>query len=164
MSMAPENATSWRDLADELTPEQVEDLEDYDRKTNEFVAALIGPPPFDPREAVLRIARRYATENMMDALIGDVPTPAGADFVDTWQEGEPQPYRVILGPRRVVGKVEIQRSVTQFADGSIDQVGLIAAPGIRVRANREDGLTKKQARELAALLLEAADEMDGWTR
>ena len=33
MSMAPENATSWRDLADELTPEQVEDLEDYDRKT-----------------------------------------------------------------------------------------------------------------------------------
>ena len=42
MSMAPENATSWRDLADELTPEQVEDLEDYDRKTNEFVAALIG--------------------------------------------------------------------------------------------------------------------------
>ena len=56
MSMAPENATSWRDLADELTPEQVEDLEDYDRKTDEFVAALIGPPPFDPREAVLRIA------------------------------------------------------------------------------------------------------------
>ena len=60
-----------------------------------------------------------------------------------------------------MGKVEIQRSVTQFADGSIDQVGLIAAPGIRVRANREDGLSKKQARELAALLLEAADEMDG---
>ena len=112
MSMAPENATSWRDLADELTPEQVEDLEDYDRKTNEFVAALIGPPPFDPREAVLRIARRYATENMMDALIGDVPTPAGADFVDTWQEGEPQ-----LSPARVMGPLVCHEHGTSWSFG-----------------------------------------------
>jgi hypothetical protein len=70
----------------------------------------------------------------------------------TWHQAK-GPWRPL---ERARGMAELERS--------IDQVGLKDAPRIRVRANREDGLTKKQARELAALLLEAADELGGWAR
>jgi hypothetical protein len=62
-----------------------------------------------------------------------------------------------------VGDVEVLASVIQFADGAIDRAGLIAAPLVHVEAYWESGLTLKQTRELAAALLEAADEFDGWT-
>jgi hypothetical protein len=35
------------------------------------------------------------------------------------------------------------------------------APGIKVEFLEDDGISAEQARELAAALLEAADEMDG---
>lgn len=92
----------------------------------------------------------------------NVTPPPGASFVDDWQSGPPA-YRIVLGPQRVIGDIEAQTSVVQFADGEIDEVGLIEAPKVHVRANREDGLNKKQALELASVLFEAAVEFEGWT-
>jgi hypothetical protein len=166
MSMTPENATTWRDLVDLLSSEQVEDLEEYDSRIDDLAASAGMPWQQTPREALLGRARRYTTENMLDALIGDVPTPAGAEFVDTWQEHDPQPYRILLGAKRSIEghDAKVWTSVAQFADGSIDQGGTIEPPHVHAGLDDEDGMTADQARQLAAALIEAAAELDGWTR
>ena len=71
------------------------------------------------------------------------------------------PYRVIFGANRGVTdhRACVSAGAVQFADGRIDD-GQIATPSISV--SHADFLASDQARELAALLLEAADEMDGW--
>jgi hypothetical protein len=90
----------------------------------------------------------------------NVTPPPGASFVDEWQSGPP-PHRVVLGAAYIVGDIEVQTSVVQFADGTIDRVGLVEPPKVHMRANREGGLTVKQALELASVLFEAAVERVG---
>ena len=92
----------------------------------------------------------------------DVPLPAGAAVADDWQPG-PAPYRIVLGTKRRIGEVEVQTSVAQFADGTIDHAGKIELPTVHVQAYWGDnGLTAGQARQLARALIAAADELDGW--
>jgi hypothetical protein len=94
-----------------------------------------------------------------------VPLPIGARTFDTWQDDDPQPYRVILGAyRRVTDhKVLVSPSAVQWADGSVDD-GRIEAPQVYIFELGESApLNSDQARELAAALLEAADEIDGWS-
>jgi hypothetical protein len=50
----------------------------------------------------------------------DVTPPPGASFVDEWQPGPP-PCRVVLGATYIVGDIEVQSSVVQFADGAISK-------------------------------------------
>jgi hypothetical protein len=161
MSMTPENATrSWRDLTNQLTPEQVEELERYEGEIDEIVALMLVTPPLSPREAMLGRARACARENELDALIGDVPLPAGALFGDIW-EGD-DPARVIMGQSHGITGTDVLvwTSAIQWADGRI-------APEQpeppRVHVEGAVDLNSDQARELAAILLEAAAEVDGWT-
>jgi hypothetical protein len=160
----PENSGDWRALADQLTPEQVEDLEEYAAKIDDDAANAIVPWRLTPREVLLGRARRYCTENMLATLIGDVPTPAGVAFVDTWQEHDPQPYRILLGPERGVGRLDarVWISAAQFADGTIDDNrALIEPPYVHVQVD-DDGMTADEARQFAQALIEAADEVDTW--
>jgi hypothetical protein len=91
-----------------------------------------------------------------------VPVPAGAEDDGTWEDDEPQPYRVIYGvPRGVVGhELTLQTSALQYADGSINTTD--DPPRVSLDIHEDDGLTSAQARDLAASLIEAADEVDGW--
>jgi hypothetical protein len=95
----------------------------------------------------------------------NVALPTGVAAVDDWQPNDPLSYRVVLGAGRGVTdhKVRVQTAAIQFADGRIDD-GRIAAPSVTIsRASFNGrGLSSTQARELAARLLEAADELDGW--
>ncbi len=76
------------------------------------------------------------------------------------------PYRFIDGAYRTVTDhdVRICTQAFQFADGSIANRWAGEAPGIAVvKGNRETGLwplNSDQARELAAVVLAAADELD----
>jgi hypothetical protein len=90
-STTPENAESWRDLADQLTPEQVAELDAYThsgtrlyqlRGTAITVSAAINPGPrwvdTGPRwddAALLSQARHHARENLTAAMVGEVPPP-----------------------------------------------------------------------------------------
>ena len=57
----------------------------------------------------------------------------------------------------------VQTSAIQFADGRIDDGGIVAPSVMICHAGYNGrGLSSTQARELAAVLLEAADELDGW--
>jgi hypothetical protein len=48
----------------------------------------------------------------------------------------------------------------QFSDGRIDDGSVHEPPRVYLR---DDALTSAQARELAALLIATADEVDGWS-
>jgi hypothetical protein len=95
----------------------------------------------------------------------NVPLPTGVAAVDDWHPNDPLPYRVVLGAGRGVTdhNAVVQTVAIQFADGRIDD-GRIEAPTVTIsRADYNGrGLSSTQARELAAVLLEAADELDGW--
>jgi hypothetical protein len=92
-----------------------------------------------------------------------VPLPAGAECTEGWQHDEPQAFRVIHGATRGVGghKLVVWSSAIQFADGTLDE-GRIGAPYVWVDIHWEDGLTSRQARDLAAELVAAAAQMDLW--
>jgi hypothetical protein len=76
------------------------------------------------------------------------------------------PYRFVCGPYRTVADHAVGVSIHafQFADGSIARRWASEAPGMAVlNGDRDTGLllNSDQARELAAVLLAAADEIDG---
>ena len=60
-----------------------------------------------------------------------------------------------------VKHTEVQAAAIQFADGSIDDGSVHEPPHVYLG---DDGLTSVQARELAAALIETADEVDRWAK
>jgi hypothetical protein len=97
----------------------------------------------------------------MTTTIPDVPVPPGAR-PDSWQDDSPLPYRFLFGVLRNTDGVEhttVQATAVQYTDGRIDDGGVHEAPSVYLG---DDGLSSSQARELAAALIETADEVDGW--
>lgn len=92
-----------------------------------------------------------------------IAPPSGVHKVDNWQDDDPQPYRVFFGADRKVTdhKLTVSPSAVQWADGTVDE-GRIEEPRIYVLDLDWNPLNSDQARELAAALLEAAAEVDGW--
>ena len=91
----------------------------------------------------------------------DLPAPAGAR-PDDWQDDWPLPYRVLFGERRGIDGVDVDRvgvapSAIQLSDGRIDDGSLCGQPHVHPR---DDTLPPKQARDRAAALIAAADELD----
>lgn len=66
-----DNATTWRDLADQLTPKQIADLEYWDREQ-------VPPGIIDWQQGALNYARTMARDNIVQAMCGDVAAPADA--------------------------------------------------------------------------------------
>jgi hypothetical protein len=90
-----------------------------------------------------------------------VTPPPGASFVDDWQS---QQYRIVLGPRRDIGgRVEVWSSAAQLADGTIDASSQVEPPLVHMQVS-DYGLTVRQARDLARAIIEATNDLDGWTR
>ena len=92
----------------------------------------------------------------------DVPTPAGVTYADTWQDDTPMPYRVLFGETATPAgswTQPVQATAVQFTDGRIDDGSVHEAPHVYLG---NDALTSTQARELAAALIETADEADRW--
>jgi hypothetical protein len=99
----------------------------------------------------------------MTTTIPDVPVPPGAR-PDTWEDDTPLPYRVLLGEVRGIDGIDtdhvsVQPTAIQFADGRVDDGSVHEPPHVYLADN---ALTTTQARELAALLVATADEVDGW--
>lgn len=100
----------------------------------------------------------------IDAL-HDVPLPPGAAFGDVW-EGQP-PQRVVMGQNRAVtdADVIVWTSAIQHLDGTLEKTN---GDGREPPTAHIDGgpmdLNSDQCRELAAALLEAAAEIDGWAK
>ena len=99
----------------------------------------------------------------MTTTVPDVPVPPGVE-PDAWQNDVPQPYRVLFGALRNTDGVEyttVQATAYQYTDGRIDDGSVREAPHVYLG---DDALSSSQARELAAALIVAADEVDGWVK
>ena len=161
MSMTPENtARSWRALADQLTPEQAEWLEERERDPDSLVRLTGNPEYRVDDDSLLLSARRYARDNLAAAMIGDVPAPAGAVKLCEWDDPDTQDaFRLFWGATRSVrladdAEIGVIIRGTQSADGTVEERGIL------IEGGSDDPMTTDAARRLAAALLEAADDID----
>jgi hypothetical protein len=167
MGMTPENANTWRDLAEQLTAEQIIEIEDSERGYR-YRATMPAPhwSTTDPRsdeeieDLMLHQARGYARENLTAAIVGPVPAPPGTD----WDDDIDPLSRCVYADRAVAGtKVKISAAAIQFADGGIERVDQAPIATI-IEGGTDICLTAAQLRELAGVALDLADQLDRWTR
>ena len=150
-----DNATSWRDLADQLTPEQISRLENMRDGWSKDTG------PAEIRLCLLVIARDMAQTNLADGYYSHVPLPAGAVKVHEWDDRNEQvgAFRYFTGTSRVVDRddrdddIDVLIEGTQYPDGSVDRL-------IGIHSLDDGPLTIGQARQLARALIAAADETE----
>ena len=165
--MSTDNVASWRDLADQLTDEQVAEIEYMERENI--------PPRVTAEQGHLNYARMAAAHNLVQALHAGIPTPADlgkirarsefgfadATEVDDWTEWDRLENQTIYArpytaSARDVGPVTVELAGVQYADGQVRRYILT-----RPNSFGNDGeMTAAQARALAAALLDAADEIE----
>jgi hypothetical protein len=138
MTTGDDTATTWRQLAEELTPQQIDSLERFEDQL--------------PAEVLLGFAREHVEERLADMAFCDVPAPAGAEVGDwecnTLDDGDTSSgwsrslHWGAFGPVDVGGR--------QQDDGTYTRAAIVY-----VEAGTE--LDAAGARRLAAELLEAAE-------
>jgi hypothetical protein len=92
----PDNpAQSWRDLADQLTPQQIAEMEYCEREGI--------PPGLTSPQHQLNAARAMARHNIIQALCADITPPAEAVAGEAyeWEERENDRFGRMYGTPRV---------------------------------------------------------------
>ena len=147
-------AQTWRDLADQLKPEQITYLEKWEQRPE---PTFFGPPALDRRQAMLGVARGYIDSNDAAKRYADVPTPPGAKDVGGWDRWSDDEYRRQFdGTVREVGPVKVLISGHQDHHGRVVRDILIEGEEFL-----EGGfMPVEQARVAAEMVLEAVDEID----
>ncbi|MCQ4360631.1 hypothetical protein KQR54_05650 [Mycobacterium gordonae] len=153
MTTTPDNtATTWRDLADQLTPEQVASYE----QTEQYFRSQ-GIPGAISTTALLEYARGDIGGNLADAAYGDVPAPPGSISVDKWMDHTDFGLaRGVVWREFSNGDLSVDIDGWQQCDGT-------AVPQISLYLDEGQKLTSSQARALAVLLVQAADELNRLT-
>jgi hypothetical protein len=147
MTTTHDDATTWRDLACDLTAAEVTNIEGIEL---ELGAETHGPA------ILLEVARNYVLCRTVDAAYSDVPLPAGATGGSGWEKNLKRDgwSRALVWRDFGDGEMSVGIDGRQQCDGSYTR--RISLWGV------EDGgeITSVQAREAAALLIEAADVLD----
>lgn len=156
--MNTDNVTTWHELRDQLTPEQIAELEKWEANPNLPVAA--GAPAWavqSQQESMLFAAKEYAKLNAGTEQAATVPVPAGATAEKGWTS--------VALDGVLVRSLEWSRHDT--ANGiSVSVDGFQRATGEYERGISFYGVSEGEpinaahAREFAAALLAAADELD----
>jgi hypothetical protein len=151
MPTTPDNtSTTWRDLADKLTPWQIAALETWEqRQPDEHTGRLI--------EAI-----SHCEENLNDARIFEhVDAPEGAEHVyHAQRRADGTWYREFTGTDRRVAGVYLSIEGEQSADGSVKRTLCVSVDDRP--SSRGGELSFEEVRQLVGALSEAADELDGW--
>ncbi|MBX9921673.1 MAG: hypothetical protein K2Y33_17915, partial [Mycolicibacterium frederiksbergense] len=106
------NAQTWRDLADQLTPRQIRDLDHWERST-----------PGDCRDYLISEARDYIETNKRNAeLSARIALPAGAT-ADDWDSAclDGVPCRSLEWSRHDTAKVGVGVDGFQDANGEVSR-------------------------------------------
>lgn len=142
--------TTWRDYTNQLTPQQIRDLETQERR-----GADCSPDTY--RTWLISEAQDLAAENRRDAELNARihppagTTPGGWDSIDATERR----HRSIHWATFEAGRTAID------IDGTQDETGAIDGPHLSVFGLDDcRPLTAAEARELATALVAAADELD----
>ncbi|MBX7453412.1 hypothetical protein GR927_35985 [Mycolicibacterium sp. 3033] len=149
-----EAATTWRDLADALTAQQIAELE-YWEAHPEIPPRADGssPSPEDHAQALLFSARAYLSQNAAGTLFADVAPPPDEGVHYPWEyDGEGRWVRFFSGSDRKVDNTTVQINGMQYDDGTITR--LVSIDG------ETEGLDATQCRAVAAALAEAANDLE----
>lgn len=142
--------TTWRDIADQLTPSQVESLEWLEGDP-------LGGGRLAKPEQHLDFARAWASENLEQSLHADVPPPAHAVEVEPWRKTAAgvrcRSYKSAETGIAGLG-ITIEIRGSQYTDGRVDGSLGVSGEGLA-------DLDAAAARQLAAALLTAADRLEG---
>lgn len=158
-ALPADQTETWRDLADQLTPEQIA----YMEKAEQHPVVKADGSTFDAetqRGSLLFGAREFIQENTAAERFRHVQAPTCADQVDVWWPGDDDASwsRAWWGTTRVTeiaaasGPFTVMLTGTQWSDGR-------GQTGIAVGAD-DSPMTAAEARRLAAALAEVADELD----
>jgi hypothetical protein len=145
MTNTDDTASGWRDLADQLRPDEIMRLDEQER-SGETEAWLLGP------------ARALARENLADVMFGHVVDPPDAETLFGWQTGDDGvSFREFKGEASCIGGMALLTTGRQYSDGHCGRrITLTTFDGEELMPDGET-LTPDEARELAAALQEAAD-------
>ncbi|CPR11961.1 hypothetical protein BN971_03254 [Mycobacterium bohemicum DSM 44277] len=167
--MTPENASNWRDLADQLTPEQVTELEDSE---NGYRRRATLPKPWwstaprsdtDIARLLIELARQRSAHNIAVAMIGDVAPPPAAVKVYDWDDADtPDAFRRVDVCSALVKtqyeEISVELGGVQTLDGSVEYQ--IRLPGDTILSLDEAG---ELAAAINAAISAAPAKLDGWT-
>lgn len=149
--MKTTNPPTWRDYTDQLTADQIGSLEHAETRLSPPVA---GHP--QGVAALAALAREMAETNAVDARYAGLALPAGAIANDGWTRHGDDGEWVRLIEWAVIPThtpaVDICVDGRQATDGTFTRQVAVYAEDVR--------LTAAQARDLAAALIAAADELD----
>jgi hypothetical protein len=150
-----QDTETWRDLIDQLTPEQTERLERY-ASDPDYMVRVYGEPHVWDDTSLLDAARRMARENNAVKAIGEVPWPPDAISVGEWTDADsPEPFRGFeIAARHVDKDVEVQSSGFQYLNGADEREITIHG------ADPYTPLNAESARALAAALIAAAEDLE----
>ncbi len=132
---------TWRDLRDQLTATQIQQLE----------AGARVQQPAD----LLDIAKDMAAQNLLQSALTDVPIPAGSTDVRLWHQDDDGAHRTVYGGRWTVGNADVvivgEQDVTGATEWQIE---------VQHVENTVGDLTAEQTRELSRVLADAADTLE----
>ena len=153
-------AETWRDLADQLTPEQIARLEVAEVHYVPMADGTVDVER-DRQGCLLFGARELAAQNLAAMLYQHVPAPESATDVGPWEKFDDGPgwSRLWWGNRRLVcvagaGTHDFSVLVqgAQWSDGRLQR-------GV-VLDSDDSAMSAAEVRKLAAALVAAADELD----
>jgi hypothetical protein len=156
-----DNATTWRELADQLTPEQIRRFDRQESAAMRMFQQKPQPRGWVPESAeditrgFLNEARWEAQQNLNDKMI-NVAVPAGVVEVEHWEDGGTGHWtRLVHAECRSVPGFDAAVYVNgvQTTDGAVTW-------SLYLHCEDRDDLTGDQVRQLAGHLLDAADELD----
>lgn len=155
---------SWRKLADQLTAEQIAYLEQWEAHPQVPPRADGAPRSTEEqRTALLFTAREYVWRNSAAERFAHVAPPLGATYVehwtgDAWESGDPA-MRVFEGTKRRCGHMEVLVGGWQDSTGTVQRDITVSST-----ERFSDGqMSAAIARQVAAALIEAADEIEQLT-
>lgn len=151
VQIRPEDAQTWRDVADRLP----EHLVRFYERSEQFSAGEmeLAFPGQDTADVLQQMQQNMLAEALTQLPFEHIPLPPQATTADTWQVDETGSWtRVVMGTRRDVGHMWVGIDGVQSPDGSVRWSMYVDADG--------DATTAEQAREFSAELRAVAEELE----
>lgn len=139
--------TTWRDIADQLTPEQIAEMEEWESQHP------------DEQKGLLLEARDYAEDNLRGMVMFPhiTPPPDAQGTLGCWTEQSGQWSREFDGTGRdPLREFEVSIAGRQYCDGTTERYA-------KVYGSEKQRFTSGDLRVAAAVLIAAADELDRLT-
>jgi hypothetical protein len=157
MNATHDAPTTWRDLADQLTPDQIAYLENWEAHPGVPMMSIEHENPQEwHRGSLIFTAQEFADTNKCAETCRDLPMPPDVTVIDGWSNwGDGELYRFFDGTTRSDGGVKVFITGRQYNDGRVERE--ITVNG---SAHTDDRLSAGEARSAARMLVDAADELD----